>query len=62
MAVGHYANGTPRDQSSRAAGYAQQHNPAMVTRHSLGGALAKIVELDQSLPCVAFNSLFTRLV
>ncbi len=58
MAVGHYANRTPRDQSSRAAGYVQQHNPAMVTGHSLGGALAKIVGLDHSVPCVAFNSPF----
>jgi len=27
-----------------------------VTGHSLGGALAKIVGLDYSIPCVAFNS------
>lgn len=55
------ANQAPPRQSSQALAYVASlgRNPVVVTGHSLGGALAKVVvALRRGLLCVAFNSPF----
>lgn len=60
LLISSLANQAPPQQSSQALAYVASlgRNPVVVTGHSLGGALAKVVALRRGLLCVAFNSPF----
>jgi len=60
LIVGTFANQVPPQQTASANTYINNlgMTPYCITGHSLGGALAKTVSLNRSIPCVAFNSPF----
>lgn len=51
-----FFNSVPPQQTRQALAFYKKHKADYVVGHSLGGALAKVVSQECSVPCIAFNS------